>query len=565
MQKRIDDLNRKVTAMGKPGVSVAASSAVPKPPQESLVVSVPILPSEPTKNFEQQASGWLTKIGVTALVIGVALFLQYAISQGWVGIWGRLLLGLGVAVLMIILGDLWRNKYGEYATALSGGGVAIFTFTVYAAYAFYHVIPLELAFALIFLVAVLACALAYRYKSHILATLGIAIMYFAPVILGAQNVYFLLFFLLLLSTSALYIFRKIFAMEILYLTGLGFFINYFTYIDLFSAASVQFLSFVLLVVMALLYYVASAVFFRKHKENNTLPPDNTFQGNIDNTVGVFYLFFGIFFWIAADETLRGIANGMVSISLLAGAAIAFLAYMVIDRLEYRTINASLSLVGSVLAVAAVFYQFDDTKVITLGVMVVSLAILAAGQYFDRKELRLWGLIGALSAMMGAFIMSHDALDPAFINVKFGLEVLSMTLLAYGAYVYSLVQNHEFEKDTHSALMAIVAGALWLGVGMEIGQYYQVGSENALNLTISLWSLLYASFLAVIGGKPGLKILRKVSVVLFGFSILKVFLYDAFGLESGYRIASFIALGAILLIVSFGYQHNKEKIKSFLKE
>jgi uncharacterized membrane protein len=49
--------------------------------------------------------------------------------------------------------------------------------------------------------------------------------------------------------------------------------------------------------------------------------------------------------------------------------------------------------------------------------------------------------------------------------------------------------------------------------------------------------------------------RWQALVLIAFTIGKVFLYDVSRLARGYRILSFIALGAVLLGISFIYQRD----------
>jgi uncharacterized membrane protein len=56
-----------------------------------------------------------------------------------------------------------------------------------------------------------------------------------------------------------------------------------------------------------------------------------------------------------------------------------------------------------------------------------------------------------------------------------------------------------------------------------------------------------------------RIIRIVAFVLFAITILKIFIYDLSFLETTYRITSFIALGLILLGVSYVYQRYKELI------
>ena len=54
-------------------------------------------------------------------------------------------------------------------------------------------------------------------------------------------------------------------------------------------------------------------------------------------------------------------------------------------------------------------------------------------------------------------------------------------------------------------------------------------------------------------------IRLIAMVTFGITILKIFIYDLSFLDTVYRICSFIALGMILLAVSFLYQRYRSLI------
>jgi uncharacterized membrane protein len=58
-----------------------------------------------------------------------------------------------------------------------------------------------------------------------------------------------------------------------------------------------------------------------------------------------------------------------------------------------------------------------------------------------------------------------------------------------------------------------------------------------------------------GVKMASPLLRWQGLALFGFTTLKVFLSDLSDLSGIYRIMSAIALGVVLLIVSFVYQRK----------
>ena len=72
----------------------------------------------------------------------------------------------------------------------------------------------------------------------------------------------------------------------------------------------------------------------------------------------------------------------------------------------------------------------------------------------------------------------------------------------------------------------------------------------------LWGL--ASFLLIFMGlKTKKKHMRIVSLSLFLFTLLKLFIVDIRGISEGGKIAAFISLGVLLLIVSFMYQRLKK--------
>ncbi|WP_066506084.1 DUF2339 domain-containing protein [Rufibacter sp. DG15C] len=74
----------------------------------------------------------------------------------------------------------------------------------------------------------------------------------------------------------------------------------------------------------------------------------------------------------------------------------------------------------------------------------------------------------------------------------------------------------------------------------------------------LWGV--ASFiLMAVGMSKKLKTLRIISLSLFFLTLVKLFLFDIRGISEGGKIAAFICLGVILLVVSFMYQKLKNLI------
>ena len=81
--------------------------------------------------------------------------------------------------------------------------------------------------------------------------------------------------------------------------------------------------------------------------------------------------------------------------------------------------------------------------------------------------------------------------------------------------------------------------------------------NKAGLTI-VWAL--SSFIMIwIGMKYSYKPLRITALVLFGFTLLKLFMSDISDIAPGGKIIAFILLGVLLLVISFMYQRLKKII------
>ncbi len=86
-------------------------------------------------------------------------------------------------------------------------------------------------------------------------------------------------------------------------------------------------------------------------------------------------------------------------------------------------------------------------------------------------------------------------------------------------------------------------------------------SNLKQLVLSGVWLLYSIVLMVIGIWKRKYAVRVPSIVLFGLTILKIFIYDLSFLDTFYRIFSFFGLGLILLLVSYLYNRYRAVILS----
>ena len=199
-----------------------------------------------------------------------------------------------------------------------------------------------------------------------------------------------------------------------------------------------------------------------------------------------------------------------------------------------------------------------------------LALRAAkicGGAWPRIARETFGLIPAIAVMLSfREIFSWDEWQPhtAFQNADFATALMALAVLA-GVVAVSLriarARPGEAFWSSSAAgatigfnLIAVLTGvrevgAIWAGAS--------AGADAALQqaLAISAFLMLYGALLLAAGFLRRSAFLRWQALALLVFTILKTFLYDMRSLSQGYRVVSFLGLGALLMAISFAYQKD----------
>jgi uncharacterized membrane protein len=76
-----------------------------------------------------------------------------------------------------------------------------------------------------------------------------------------------------------------------------------------------------------------------------------------------------------------------------------------------------------------------------------------------------------------------------------------------------------------------------------------------NFSYSALIMIYGAALMWMGFARKSAFLRWQAIALIAVTVIKVFLFDTSALEHGWRVLSFIILGALLLAVSYAYQRD----------
>lgn len=169
-------------APAEPGATPPILAAPPAP----STPAVQARPAQPAPSLEERIGvTWFTRIGAAVLVLGAAYFFKYAVDNEWIGPWGRVALG-ALAGAALLGGAEWMRPKARpaYVQGLLGVGLALLYVSGYAAYGFYDLLPLPVAFASLVVVAALAAGLSIRHRSELVLVLALAAALANPLLLS---------------------------------------------------------------------------------------------------------------------------------------------------------------------------------------------------------------------------------------------------------------------------------------------------------------------------------------------------------------------------------------------
>lgn len=198
----------------------------------------------------------ISKIGISILVIGVAIGAKYAIDKDLLSPLTRIILGYLVGIGLMGFALKLKAKYENFSAVLLSGSIAIMYFLTYAAFDFYALIPQALAFGLMVIFTSFTVIAAIKYNKQVIAHIGLVGAYAVPFLLsdGSGKVAVLFSYMAIINVGILILSFKKYWKPLFYLSfGLTWiiFISWlvFDYKDLihfnlaFTFSSIFFLTF----------------------------------------------------------------------------------------------------------------------------------------------------------------------------------------------------------------------------------------------------------------------------------------------------------------------------------
>jgi Ca2+/Na+ antiporter len=170
-----------------------------------------------------------------------------------------------------------------------------------------------------------------------------------------------------------------------------------------------------------------------------------------------------------------------------------------------------------------------------------LVVLFIGMVYPQQQV-IWNLRFAAFAVAVASIVwagrqVRDRASQLYVGASIMATVLALTAVC-------------FEIATFWSTRALPAAPGSMLYGSQLAE-----RQMAERFSYSAWFLIAGTALLAVGFRRRSALLRWQGLVLLAVTIFKVFLLDTSTLSQGYRIVSFLALGALLLGVSFAYQRD----------
>ncbi|TSC76430.1 MAG: membrane protein [Parcubacteria group bacterium Gr01-1014_31] len=591
VKKSVERLNQRVAALEGGHIPVTEAAPLPPPYQPEPGEITAAKKPRPAGDLEARIGGqWLAKIGVLALLLGVSFFLKYAFDNNWIGPAGRVMIGVLFGVGLLGLGEYFRPRYGAYGQALSGGGIAVLYLSAYASYGFYHLVPSSLAFVFMAVVTVTAGVLSVLTNQVTLVGIGIVGGFLTPLLVAAGQpslpAYFGYLALLDVGILGVSFYRNWRVLNLLGLAGTA--LLYTLWYEQHYVAVQQWTLAAFLSAFFTIF-LASTVSHNLVNRKKSEPYDLVLLAV--NGFGFFLLLYELFDGHRTGMSFAAMGLAVLYFGLavlshefnpedkrlalsLPGLSVTFLTVALGLILEQRW----LTLGWAVEAVVLVWLSFTlkdkfyrafaaVISVLVLGRLLAMELSLPAAEYRLIANPRVLVFAFSVACLSGVGALYHQF--KAAVSDK---EYKFIKAIVVTANMLALVALSAEVVDFYAAkVRALVPSAALPTFGRGLpkpdSQYYAAvrSLRQWESITLSILWALYAVGVIAVGFVRKSRLLRVGGILLIGFTMLKFFLYDLWGLGTLYRIIISIALGVLLLVASFGYNKYKDRIKGLIQE
>jgi uncharacterized membrane protein len=518
---------------------------------------------------------WFNRVGIFALLFGVAFFLKYAFDNNWIGPAGRITLGLLAGIAVVIWSERFRKAGNTlFSYSLKAVGIGTVYLSLWGAYQIYHLVPSAAAFAAMIVVTASTVTLALTQDAEILALYAIIGGFSTPVLLstGENHEVVLFSYVLLLDFAMLFIctakpWRRLlwgsFAGTWTLFTGW-----YTTYYNLQERPVTVVFAALFFAVFALIPLLTPLTRSRWHKGFSitltALPLVNA---------ATFFLSLYLMYW-HETVTLTWYALGLAAVYL--GLSSQFKKRVGSEPETVKLVNLLHVAIAIAFITIAIPLKLNEHW-ITIGWLVESAVLLGISVPARADFLRYFAAATLALGVFRLLVIDNFHVTTLVFNARFATYLVAVAILAgiVGA-------GERFASEAEKPALRIAGVALNLLAlialtleahdffAREMAEFYRSNRrfggygpfqqiEFARNLTYSAIWLIYGAALMAFGFWRRTSFVRWQALVLISFTIAKVFLFDSSSLGKGYRIVSFMALGVVLMAISYVYSRDWLKL------
>jgi uncharacterized membrane protein len=603
LSARVDNLERELVQLRPQSALQSQQPAPPPPKPPSAPSSAPVIDftkhlPKPTSSLEDRIGSQLfSRIGIVALLIAITLFLKWAIDNHWIGPIGRILAGLIAGTAVVLWSERFRrNGFPAFSYSLKAIGSGALYLSLWAAFQLYHLLPATVALAAMVLVTAWNAFMAWSQNSQLLAAYALAGAFATPLLLstGGNHEVFLFTYILAIDVATVTLVRLkpwprlIFGA---FPVTVAFFIAWYT--EWYGAYGTQPPLAITTVFIALFFLTFVAPSLHRAQSAKQSEPITDILLPLANA---------IFAALALYSVLQDAGHH----GLLPWCAVLFAAiYLGLMRLPQSLTTSAVHLSLAIVFLTVAIPLKASGHWITVGWLAEGVALLwvsarlatspedtaAAVARQTLRKLAVFALALGFCCLVFQPLLFAFRTDTAFLNTRFATSLFGVAALAASAGIALHAHHRDENRDNshednpeanHEDKPKDAVFPTWLQIAAAsiiafnlsavltcVRELDRAWRHTTLNpdadlqksLAISAFLMLYGAALLAAGFWRRSAFLRWQALILLVFTIAKTFLYDLRNLSQGYRILSFLGLGALLMAISFAYQKDWLALRS----
>jgi uncharacterized membrane protein len=570
--------------------AVAAPATPPRPiasPSTPVPVAAPRFQSfEPTKPEDTQSlesrigSQWFNRIGILAVLIGVAWFLKLAFDNHWIGPLGRVVIGLLAGAALIGWSERFhRRGFAVFSFSLKAIGSGTLYLSLWAAFQLYALFPAGVAFAAMIAVTAFNGYMAWIQDAELLALYAIAGGLSTPLLVstGGNHEITLFAYLLMLDFAVLVLVILRPWSRLLFVSFVGTVLFVFAWWTSFYSQDQAPRTTFFLCCFFLLFALAPRL------AKIAPAPDGTFKA-WDGLVSFVLPVVNAGLGFAGFYSLLSPAAADWAAPWLAVAFAAF--YLLLMRLPETGVLprgapalSSLHLTAAIVFLTIAIPLKTHGRWLTIGWLVEGAVLMWLSRSVRSTLLRALALISTILGLGALVVVNPPAASRPIFNERFGTYCVAIAVCAFIAW---LAKNAQVGNEAGAgegelilpwrglatAAVLAVNALILVAFSLEIQSYwwlrrwqsgygYQFMRDYWMyaQFSYSAFFMLFGGVLLAVGFLKRSAFLRWQALILLAATVAKVFLVDTEQLNRGLRILSFIGLGVLLLCVSYVYQRD----------